>query len=95
MDDTFQYGLKRFNYEMGGVMESNSNYVVTNEPTKVNVTLGYTLNLGNFQSLRLDLGIIDSMRNGENIEQAFERVYGFVESKLTDKINEAKAEIAE
>jgi hypothetical protein len=35
------------------------------------------------------------MRNGENIEQAFERVYGFVESKLTDKINEAKAEIAE
>ena len=87
MDDTFQYGLKRFNYEMGGVMENDS--------TKVNVTLGYTLNLGNFQSLRLDLGIIDSMRNGENIEQAFERVYGFVESKLTDKINEAKAEIAE
>jgi hypothetical protein len=72
---------------MGGVMENDS--------TKVNVTLGYTLNLGNFQSLRLDLGIIDSMRNGENIEQAFERVYGFVESKLTDKINEAKAEIAE
>ena len=87
MDDTFQYGLKRFNYEMGGVMENDS--------TKINVTLGYTLNLGNFQSLRLDLGIIDSLRNGENIEQGFERGYGFVESKLTDKINEAKAEIAE
>ena len=87
MDDTFQYGLKKFNYEMGGVMQNDS--------TKVNVTLGYTLNLGNFQSLRLDLGIVDSMRNGENIEQAFERVYNFVESKLTDKINEAKAEIAE
>jgi len=55
-------------------MQSDSNYVVTNEATKVSVTLGYTLNLGNFQSLRLDLGIIDSTRNGENTEQAFERV---------------------
>lgn len=73
----------------------NSNYVVTNEPTKVNVTLGYTLNLGNFQSLRLDLGVVDSKRDGETIDQAFERVYGFVEGKLTDKINEAKAEISE
>jgi hypothetical protein len=30
------------------------------EDTKVSVTLGYTLNLGNFQSLRLDLGVVDS-----------------------------------
>jgi hypothetical protein len=66
-----------------------------NEDTKVSVTLGYTLNLGNFQSLRLDLGIVDSRRNGENVDQAFERVYKFVEDKLTDKINEAKAEINE
>jgi hypothetical protein len=73
----------------------NSNYVVTNEPTKVNVTLGYTLNLGNFQSLRLDLGVIDSKRDGETTEQAFERVYKFVEEKLTDKIKEAQEEAAE
>ncbi len=66
-----------------------------NEETKVSVTLGYTLNLGNFQSLRLDLGIVDSRKNGENINQAFERVYKFVEDKLTEKINEAKAEINE
>jgi len=66
-----------------------------NEQTKINVTLGYTLNLGNFQSLRIDLGVIDSRRDGENIEQAFERVYEFVESKLTEKINESKSELAE
>ena len=66
-----------------------------NESTKVNVTLGYTLNLGNFQSLRLDLGIIDNKRDGENTNEAFERVYKFVEDKLTEKINEAKAEINE
>lgn len=66
-----------------------------NESTKINVTLGYTLNLGNFQSLRLDLGVVDAKREGENIDQAFERVYQFVEDKLTAKINEAKAELEE
>ena len=65
------------------------------EDTKVSVALGYTLNLGNFQSLRLDLGVVDSRRDGENTDQAFERVYKFVEDKLTAKIAEAKVELAE
>jgi hypothetical protein len=68
-------------------MESNE--------TKVSVTLGYTLNLGNFQSLRLDLGVIDAKREGENTDQAFERVYKFVEDKLTTKIREAQEEASE
>jgi hypothetical protein len=78
-----------------GYKMSDSNYVVTNEPTKVSVTLGYTLNLGNFQSLRLDLGVVDSSRNGETVDQSFERVYKFVEDKLTEKIKEAQEEAAE
>jgi len=87
MDDLFQCGVNLYNLEMGEVMENDS--------TKVNVTLGYTLNLGNFQSLRLDLGVVDSKRDGETTSEAFERVYKFVEDKLTDKINEAKSEINE
>jgi hypothetical protein len=75
------------NSRIGGVME--------NENTKVSITLGYTLNLGNFQSLRLDLGVVDSKREGENTEQAVERVYKFVEDKLTEKIKEAQSEAAE
>ncbi len=66
---------------------------MNSEETKVNVTLGYTLNLGNFQSLRIDLGVVDSRRDGETINEAFERVYGFVEAKLTEKVNESKAEL--
>jgi hypothetical protein len=66
-----------------------------NEDTKVSVTIGYTLNLGNFQSLRLDLGVVDSRRNGETPDQAFERVYKFVEDKLAAKISEAKVELEE
>lgn len=64
-----------------------------NNDTKVNVSLGYTLNLGNFQSLRIDIGVEDSRRNGELVDEAFERVYSFVESKLTEKIKEASSEI--
>lgn len=69
------------------------NTAVINDSTKVNVTLGYTLNLGNFQSLRIDLGIVDSRRDGETVNEAFERVYSFVEQKLTEKVNESKAEL--
>ena len=87
MDDLFQCGMSLYNLEMGGVMENDS--------TKVNVTLGYTLNLGNFQSLRLDLGVVDSKRDGETTNEAFERVYKFVEDKLTEKIQDAKSEINE
>ena len=64
-----------------------------NETTKVTVSLGYTLNLGNFQSLRIDLGIEDSKRDGENTAEAFERVYNFVESKLSEKVKEASSEL--
>ena len=92
MDDLFQCGMSLFNegYEMSEVENS-----VSTDSTKVGVTLGYTLNLGNFQSLRIDLNVIDSKREGENTNDAFERVYKFVEDKLTEKVNEAKSEISE
>jgi len=41
------------------------------------------------------LDVVDSKKNGETTNEAMERVYKFVEDKLTDKINEAKAEISE
>ena len=64
-----------------------------NDSTKISVTLGYTLNLGNFQSLRIDIGVTDSRREGESINDATERVYDFVEAKVAEKVAEATAEI--
>lgn len=66
---------------------------MNNEETKVTVGLGYTLNLGNFQSLRIDISVTDNRREGENINDAFDRVYSFVETKVADKVREASAEI--
>lgn len=65
------------------------------ESTKVSATLGYTLNLGNFQSLRVDLGVVDNVRNEETVEQAMNRIYDFVENKVVEKVNEAKAALVE
>jgi hypothetical protein len=64
-----------------------------NEKTKVRVALGYTLNLGNFQSLRIDVEVQDSKRWDENTNDAFDRVYAFVEDKLASKVREAAAEV--
>lgn len=66
---------------------------MNNEETKVKIGLGYTLNLGNFQSLRIDLEVQDNKRDGETTSEAFERVYAFVEAKLTEKVSEAKSEV--
>jgi len=63
-----------------------------NESTKVTVGLGYTLNLGNFQSLRIDISITDNKREGETANEAFERVYKFVEEKLAEKVRESVEE---
>lgn len=56
--------------------------------TKVNASLSVTINLGNFQNLKLEFGIEDYRRSGETMEQASERVFRFVESQLEKRIEE-------
>lgn len=63
------------------------------EKTDVSVTLGYTLNLGNFQSLRIDIGVTDFVRADEKTDDAVNRVYDFVEKKVIEKVEEAKKEL--
>jgi len=73
-------------------------YLPTNEskamePTKVQWSIGYTMNTGNFQSLRLDCQVNDYVREGETTKDASDRVYAFVEQQLVEKLSEAKEEI--
>jgi hypothetical protein len=64
------------------------------EQTRVQWALGYTVNVGNFQSLRLDCQVSDFVRDDESTKQASDRVYQFVETQLVEKLNEAKEELA-
>lgn len=59
--------------------------------TGITWNIGYTHNLGNFQSLRLDVSISDYTRRDETVQEASERIYRFAEAELTKKVEEAKS----
>lgn len=61
--------------------------------TRVIVNLGWTRNMGNFNSMRVDIGVEDDLRDGENVETGFNRVYNYIEKKLLEKVDETEKEI--
>jgi hypothetical protein len=61
--------------------------------TVVKVDLSFTRNLGNYESIKINIGVEDSVREGETVDSATERVYAFVENKLIEKTREVEAEI--
>lgn len=61
--------------------------------TNVRVDLQYTRNLGNYESLRVSIGVEDFPRGEESVGEATDRVYKFVEEKLIEKMNEIEEEL--
>lgn len=61
--------------------------------TKVKVDLSFTRNLGNYESIKIGIGVEDFVRDGENVDTATDRVYAFVENKLVDKTREIEEEL--
>ena len=61
--------------------------------TRVKVDLSFTRNLGNYESIKIGVGVEDDLRLGENVEIATERVYKFVEEKLIQKTREVEEEL--
>ena len=65
---------------------------MTNQ-TNVKVELQFTRNLGNFESVKIGIGVEDWVRDGDNTSTATDRVYKFVEEKVIEKIKEVESEI--
>lgn len=61
--------------------------------TKVTVDLSFTRNLGNYESIKINIGVQDIVRQGETVDTATERVYKFVEDKLIAKTKEVEDEL--
>lgn len=61
--------------------------------TNVRVELQFTKNLGNYESLKVAIGIEDFKRDSETIDEATNRVYTFVENKVIEKVNEITEEL--
>jgi hypothetical protein len=64
-----------------------------NSQTSIKVELQFTKNLGNYESLRIGIGIEDFKRQGESTDDATDRVYAFVEKKLMEKVHEIEEEL--
>lgn len=61
--------------------------------TRVKVDLSFTRNLGNYESIKIGVGVEDDLRDGETVNVATERVYKFVEEKLIEKTREVEEEL--
>ena len=61
--------------------------------TRVKVDLSFTRNIGNYESIKIGIGVEDDIRQGETVDSATERVYAFVENKLIEKTREVEEEL--
>jgi hypothetical protein len=68
---------------------------VTIDPTKVRVELKWVRNLGNYESIHIDIGVEDHVRDIDaNTDVAVDRVYDFVLSKLIEKVTKIEEDLA-
>ena len=68
--------------------------LVEKETTKVRVALKFVRNLGNYESVHIELGVEDYVRDTEaNVDIAMDRVYTYVENKLMEKVQEIEEDL--
>lgn len=58
------------------------------ETDAVELRAGYTVNMGNFESTRVDVGIVKRVSDGEDHKVVLEECAKFVEDALRDKMQE-------
>lgn len=59
----------------------------------VKYSAGFTRNMGDFESLRIDIGVEDEPRGDEKVSEAYNRVKDFVESRLLDEVRDLEEQI--
>lgn len=64
------------------------------EPTRVSVSVGYKMNMGNYESANVNISVSTSAHPGEKAGDQVDRVFGLVEAKLVEKFEEMKSELS-
>lgn len=59
-------------------------------PPRIRESAGYTINLGDYETLRLDTSVEDIKRPNETMEQASNRLFEFVLGHLEKRVKDAK-----
>ena len=60
---------------------------------RIGFGLGRTINLGNFESLRLDVSMYTEVAEGENKKTAFKRCKIFVERRLEEECRDYESQL--
>lgn len=60
---------------------------------RVKFSLGYTVNAGNFESLRIDVGLEIDGVPGETPSQTYAKAEQWVTSKLEEQVKQAKDDL--
>ena len=56
----------------------------------VTVGYAYTVNLGDFENVKVHVEVTDTVRANENVEQAYLRIDKFVTSKVSNEVAQAR-----
>lgn len=68
---------------------------IENPAPRVRAAVGFTRNMKNFESLRLDFDIEDSVRPDETVSEAAHRVYKKASDILVESLQELEDELKE
>jgi hypothetical protein len=69
----------------------NSKYDYTQAaPPRVRESVGYTVNLGNYETLRLDTSVEDVKRPNETMQEASDRLFNFAIEHLEARVKNAR-----
>lgn len=72
-----------------GVPNDHSRKHLEDYPT-VGCSIGTTLNMGDYESLRVDVWLTDKVGENETVQQAYERVVSVIDEKLQEIVNQYK-----
>ena len=71
-----------------GVPNDHSRKHLNNDFPTVGVSIGTTLNMGDYESLRVDVWLSDKVSDTETVEQAYARVVQTVDNTLQEIVSQ-------
>jgi hypothetical protein len=63
---------------------------MTTTNDRVEIAYDFTVNLGNFENVKIHIGYASDVQHGETVEEAYDRVDAFVTEKVTKEVVEAR-----
>ena len=57
---------------------------------RVEIAYDFTVNLGNFENVKVHIGYASDVQKGETLDEAYARVDDFVSTKVSKEVEEAR-----